>query len=502
MNLVSIPPIVMAGIALYVGAYHLLIYSQRQAHHEDLNFGLSCLMLAFYDILCAGLYNSTSVQEGLSWQRRQVCVLALGGILFLRFLRDYTRQVSRKWVRGFSVYFTLAAIVGLVDRSNLTWISDQPSIKKVMLPYDFEIIYHEAASGPLVELHYLAGLLLLAYIVQVCIRFYRQGNYRKARPLFLSVLLLFIGLGNDAAIKMELYKSVYLMEYAYMGIILVMAHSLSLKIVAAALMKEALRASEEKYRQLNEELELRVDQRTDQLAQSVLELQSEIAKRRQTETALKENEARYRQLLNHAPAGIYEVDFTTGKLVSVNDVICEYTGYTREKLLSMSVLDLLSEESQKRFLERLDRLLAGQAVPETLEYKIIGKNGREFWVLLNAKYFYENGNLKGATVVVHDITERKRAEEEKNSLKSQLRWAQKMESIGTLAGGIAHDFNNLLMSVQGYTSLMLLDTDPAHAHYASLKNIEKQVQNGANLSAKLLGYARKGKYQVKPFNLN
>jgi len=71
-----------------------------------------------------------------------------------------------------------------------------------------------------------------------------------------------------------------------------------------------------------------------------------------------------------------------------------------------------------------------------------------------------------------------------------------------LAGGIAHDFNNLLMGIQGNASLMLLDIDPDHPHYKRIESIQKQVQSGAKLTGQLLGYARKGRYEVKPLNLN
>ncbi|MBW2004565.1 MAG: hypothetical protein JRI72_08115, partial [Deltaproteobacteria bacterium] len=84
----------------------------------------------------------------------------------------------------------------------------------------------------------------------------------------------------------------------------------------------------------------------------------------------------------------------------------------------------------------------------------------------------------------------------------QLLQAQKMEAIGTLAGGIAHNFNNLLMSIQGNTSLMLLDTNLNHPHYARLTNIEKSVQSGSKLTSQLLGYARGGGYEVKPISIN
>ncbi|MGD8344404.1 MAG: PAS domain S-box protein, partial [Desulfobacterales bacterium] len=74
----------------------------------------------------------------------------------------------------------------------------------------------------------------------------------------------------------------------------------------------------------------------------------DITQRKQSENALRESEAKYRQLLNHAPSGIYEIDLTNGKFVNVNDVMCEYTGYTRHELLSMNALDILTEEGQEK----------------------------------------------------------------------------------------------------------------------------------------------------------
>ncbi|MDD5450281.1 MAG: PAS domain S-box protein [Desulfovibrionales bacterium] len=116
--------------------------------------------------------------------------------------------------------------------------------------------------------------------------------------------------------------------------------------------------------------------------------------------------------------------------------------------------------------------------------------------------FDDRGNVVMVTEYVRNITEHKRAEEEKKKLEAQLQRAQKMEAIGTLAGGIAHDFNNLLMSIQGNVSLMLLDMDPEQPHYERLKRTEEQVQSGARLAKQLLGYARKGRYEVRPTSLN
>ena len=87
-------------------------------------------------------------------------------------------------------------------------------------------------------------------------------------------------------------------------------------------------------------------------------------------------------------------------------------------------------------------------------------------------------------------------------LVKMLQEAQKMEAIGTLASGIAHDFNNLLTVIQGNASLMLYGIDSTHPHYKFLTNISKEVRSGAELTAQFLGYARRGKCQVKPVNLN
>jgi signal transduction histidine kinase/CheY-like chemotaxis protein len=100
------------------------------------------------------------------------------------------------------------------------------------------------------------------------------------------------------------------------------------------------------------------------------------------------------------------------------------------------------------------------------------------------------------------VAERKRSAEERNKLEAQVKQIQKIEALGTLAGGIAHDFNNLLMNIQGHSSMMLLNIDSAHPHYGRLKNIINQVQSGSKLTSQLLGYARKGKYEVKFINLN
>jgi PAS domain S-box-containing protein len=105
------------------------------------------------------------------------------------------------------------------------------------------------------------------------------------------------------------------------------------------------------------------------------------------------------------------------------------------------------------------------------------------------------GAVTGLWGIARDLTATKR-------LERQFQAAQRIESLGTLAGGIAHNFNNLLTGVLGTVSLLLLDLDPADARYRKLKKVEDYVRSGAELTRKLLGFARGGKYEVKKVDLN
>ena len=105
------------------------------------------------------------------------------------------------------------------------------------------------------------------------------------------------------------------------------------------------------------------------------------------------------------------------------------------------------------------------------------------------------GDISNLVVIGRDVTNELR-------LEKQMRQTQKMESIGTLAGGIAHDFNNLLTGILGHTSLMLLDTPVDDPKFSNMKEIENIIKSASNLTKQLLGFARGGKYNIRPIELN
>ncbi len=223
-----------------------------------------------------------------------------------------------------------------------------------------------------------------------------------------------------------------------------------------------------------------------ELSRRIEILEKAEADRSQTvEEALRESEAKYRQLFEYAPAGIYEIDLTTGKIISVNDLACEYIGYTKEEFLELKAWDLLSEQSLNKQLERHDKIMRGESVPSIDEYEIITKDGREICGLINARIEYENGKPVRTTTVFHDITEKKRLEQE-------LLKAQKLESLGVLAGGIAHDFNNFLSGIMGNISLAKLEADQGEDIIEALDEALRVTSRASALTRQLLVFSKGG----------
>ena len=140
-------------------------------------------------------------------------------------------------------------------------------------------------------------------------------------------------------------------------------------------------------------------------------LQAEIVERQQVEEALQTSEEKHRLLVEHAPAGIYEIDFIERRFKTVNEAACKMLGYTEAELLAMNPMDMLDQDSARIFLERLRKAQDGGTLTDFIEYKAKRKDGSEIWGVLHSKFKYSEGRIVGAFVVAHDITERKKVEE-------------------------------------------------------------------------------------------
>jgi PAS domain S-box-containing protein len=239
----------MAAVTFYVGFVHFMLYGRRRNHPEDLSFALMCLTMAFYDAFSAGAYAATTLSDGFQWQKAQVAALSMIGATYTWFATDYARWKS-KVVRNVSgLFFTVSAGLVLFVNGDLFWHIAEPAVKRMYLFGGSGITYFEVTPGFYTEFLGLMGFLVFVYVFYLVAVMVRKDRSRSL-PLFLSALTFCAGLVNDALVHDRIIRNFYVIEYAYMAIVIFMAHTLSNDVVESASLKEAFEASERKYRSL------------------------------------------------------------------------------------------------------------------------------------------------------------------------------------------------------------------------------------------------------------
>jgi two-component system cell cycle sensor histidine kinase/response regulator CckA len=167
----------------------------------------------------------------------------------------------------------------------------------------------------------------------------------------------------------------------------------------------------------------------------------------------------------------------------------------RKAALGLRPADLLPPDAAAVWSRLYDRARAEGAF--TIEYAVPGTDRTLLHSINPVKH---DGKLVGFSVFGKDITEGKRAEDERDRMALQLLEAQKMESLGSLAGGVAHDFNNMLGGIMGYADLLLSEeSDPGRQEY--IKAILQAASRSSDLTKKLLAFARRGKNIVEAVDL-
>ncbi len=214
--------------------------------------------------------------------------------------------------------------------------------------------------------------------------------------------------------------------------------------------------------------------------------------RGRAEARSRASEEKYRYLVENATDAIAIVQDI--KVKFANPAALSMFGYSIDELSRIDFGHLVDAEYRDVIIGNHLKRLSGGDVPNTYSFPMIKKSGEKMDVQLNAaRITWEE--RPAILAIARDVTEAKKLEE-------QLEHAQRMEAIGALAGGVAHDFNNLLMAIQGNTSLMLLHAEPSTPVHKKLENIEFCVKSGAKLTKQLLGYAKGGKYEVAPRDIN
>jgi two-component system, cell cycle sensor histidine kinase and response regulator CckA len=275
-----------------------------------------------------------------------------------------------------------------------------------------------------------------------------------------------------------------------------------LKIVGSMRDITARKKVEAELHNYREHLEELVQERTADLEKAGEKLKEEMHQRLQTELALGENKEKYRNILESIEEGYFETDLS-GNFTFYNDATSRILGWLKRELPGMNIRNYTSRETAQRLFLTFKEVYRTGNPCGAIEFEIIRKDRSNRYIEMSVSLVRNvAGEPQGFRGIGRDTTDRRFAENERKRLEEKLQQVERLEAIGTLAGGIAHDFNNLLMGIQGNVDLLLISLDATDPRYENARGIERCVRSGANLTRQLLGYARGGKYFVKPINLN
>ncbi len=217
------------------------------------------------------------------------------------------------------------------------------------------------------------------------------------------------------------------------------------------------------------------------------------------EKKIKESERWFSTTLKCIGDAVITTD-TKGRVTFMNQQAISLTGWQEKEVLGKdikTVLNIFNKKNKNKLEDPVSQVLKNNSIIHLQNNTIlITKDGRRVSIEDSAAPILDSKKkLKGVVLVFRDVGEKKNLEE-------QLRHAQKMEAIGTLAGGIAHDFNNLLTAIQGSTDLALLSCKKDNPLYEYITEIQESAQRAAELTSKLLLFSRMQPMSFKPVNIN
>jgi len=337
------------------------------------------------------------------------------------------------------------------------------------------------------------GILIPASMIEVMILSFggHQSLYYAGFTILFMFILGFVPVSFKVTLAMaSMIYAIYLLP------ILILDHITNVRIfinntvflTAAALTGLAWRYYN--YDLLVNKLSLDYDlsQDKNQLEQYSLHLEDLVSERTKE---LNKSEQWHRSLYENATDGILVLD-KNGIILNVNEKVCEMHGFSREALIGAHIKLLEAETEKEKMTDRMRRILSGESM--VFETKHNKKDGSPIFVeasskaiIIDKEYFIQT--------FYRDITERKKLQE-------HLFQSQKMDSIGVLAGGIAHDFNNILTAILGHIEIIRKNPTLDVKATNSLSVIEDASRRAGRMISKLLGFARKSKYELVPLNLN
>ena len=217
------------------------------------------------------------------------------------------------------------------------------------------------------------------------------------------------------------------------------------------------------------------------------------------EDSLKKSEERYRELVENLAEGIVVVK--EGAICFINKTLRNKLRLTLENIVGTSFLNFIHQDDKALILGRYQRRLKGEPLSEAYEIRLLKPDGEELICEMRPSLISWEGKPATQTAIL-DITDRKKAEKEKEQLEKRLIRMEKMEALGLLAGGVAHDLNNVLSGIVTYPELLMMDLPNDHRFRKPLDLIHSSGLKASAIVNDLLTLARRGVVATEVINLN
>lgn len=369
----SLPVLLVSGAMFYAGISRLLLCRRHVHPHLNFMFALTCFSMSLYDVFSAGLYSAMSSAEGAVWQQAQLVTLSFSSLFLFWFVADFTGTIPRRILYPFCAFFALMGTLGALWPDWLLQI-DQPAVKTVLLPWDLSVQYFEVQPSLVSNVQSVVGLSALLYALWAGVKFCLIERRKKACRLMQALIIFLIGVLNDMAVSTGLYESVYVMEYCFGAIVLVMAASMS----------------------------------------------RELAETDQTRASLAQMEKRFQAVFKSVSVGI-ALTQPSGILVQANTAMTAMLGRTREEITGRSLFDFFMPEDAEGMRASMVDLVEGDIGAYRDELRYVQPDGSCYWGDISAGMIRTPEGEAEATVwIVIGITERRRAVETLQGVNEQL----------------------------------------------------------------------------------
>lgn len=445
MNGLAAPAAMAAAITGYVGLYHLWLHVSRP-RRSDLLFAAICACMTAFDIAAACIYGAPNLEASIPWQRAQLVSLIALALPLVLFVNEQANLKSSKALRIFLTVYPAGSLVAIFDRGGW-WLSNTPVHKTITTPWGNSYPIFELEPGPVLKAYELTVPLMIGYCVWVGLgaihksegKWMRQTE--RSSPLVLASGFLLLAMMHDMVVNRGLWTHPYVLEYAWLGVMVVMSWTLSKEVLEAA----------------------------------------------QTRLTLEETERRVATTLNAIQDAVVTTDMS-GNILHMNPAA--------EKLIAVNLWDVI-DQPLSQFVE-LTSPETHSVVSDPVRFavgrppnpygrlpQLVTTDGNERHVDVGGSPLKDpQGHVQGAIIVMRDLTL------QHNALET-LDHAKKMESMGQLAGGAAHDLNNLLTPIISYVELVQRRIDPKSREATFLEHVQDAAQRAAGLTKQLLALSRK-----------